>query len=84
MIPENENNLIDIDETSREAQKFITQNGDYNTIVDYVFDPEATTNLNVLQEGNNLYFERFGSNELTKNLKFNMTGNARSIIIRSF
>lgn len=84
LVQNGEDNLIDIDETSREIQKFVTQTGNNNTVIDYSFNPEASTNLELLQEGNNLYFERFGTNELSKNLKFNMTGNARSIIVRSF
>ncbi|MDH7444630.1 hypothetical protein [Aquimarina sp. 2201CG14-23] len=79
-----EQNLIDINETSREIEKFITQNGNNNTVTDFSFNPDVSTSLEILQEGDNLSFERFGSNELTKNLKFKMTGNARTIIVRSF
>ncbi len=79
-----EQNLIDINETSREIEKFISQNGDNNVVIDFSFNPDISTNLELIQEGNNLSFERFGSNELSKNLKFKMTGNARTIIVRSF
>lgn len=77
-------NIIDINETSRDIEKIITQTGDYNTVTDFSFNPEISTHLELVQEGNNLYFERLGSNELSKNLQFKMTGNNRSIIIRSF
>ncbi|WP_299440060.1 hypothetical protein [uncultured Aquimarina sp.] len=79
-----EQNLIDINETSKEIEKFITQNGNNNTVTDFSFNPDISTNLEIFQEGDNLSFERFGSNELSKNLKFKMTGNARTIIVRSF
>ncbi|WP_299187767.1 hypothetical protein [uncultured Aquimarina sp.] len=79
-----EQNLIDINETSREIEKLITQNGNNNSVIDFSFNRDISTNLEILQEGDNLSFERFGSNELTKNLKFKMTGNARTIIVRSF
>jgi len=79
-----EQNLIDINETSREIEKFVTQNGSNNTITDFSFSPDISTSLEIVQEGNNLTFERFGSNELSKNLKFRMSGNDRTIIVRSF
>ncbi|WP_299608161.1 hypothetical protein [uncultured Aquimarina sp.] len=79
-----EQNLIDINETSRDIEKFITQNGNNNRVIDFSFNPEVSTNLEILQDGDNLSFEKFGSNELSNNLKFKMTGNARTIIVRSF
>ncbi|WP_299257598.1 hypothetical protein [uncultured Aquimarina sp.] len=79
-----EQNLIDINETSKEIEKFITQNGNNNTVTDFSFNSDISTSLEILQEGDNLSFEKFGSNELSKNLKFKMTGNARAIIVRSF
>ncbi len=77
-------NTVEINETAREIDKFITQTGNNNSVVDFSFDPNASTSLELIQEGNNLIFERFGSNELSKNLKFKMTGDARTIVIRSF
>ncbi|MFD2565164.1 hypothetical protein [Aquimarina rubra] len=79
-----EQNLIEIDETSKEIEKFITQNGNNNIVTDFSFNPNMSTSLELIQEGDNLSFERFGSNELSKNLKFKMTGNNRTIIVRSF
>ncbi|WP_378177593.1 hypothetical protein [Aquimarina sp. SS2-1] len=79
-----EENLIEIDETSKEIEKFITQNGNNNVVTDFSFNRELSTSLELIQEGDNLTFERFGSNELSKNLKFTMTGNNRTIIVRSF
>ncbi|MBQ4820511.1 hypothetical protein [Aquimarina sp. MMG016] len=77
-------NTIEIDESSKEINKLITQNGNNNSVIDFSFNPDISTNLELIQNGDNLTFERFGSNELSKNLKFNMSGNARTIIIRSF
>ena len=84
LVQNGNNNVIDIDETSFEIQKTISQNGQNNVVLDYSFDPKSSTSLELMQEGDNLYFERFGTNELSNSLKFKMTGNARSIIIRSF
>ncbi len=79
-----ERNLIDINEAAREVEKNIIQLGSDNTVVDFSFNADISTNLEIIQEGDQHYFERFGTNELSKNLKFKMTGNARTIIVRSF
>ncbi|MCK8521821.1 hypothetical protein M0D21_09580 [Aquimarina sp. D1M17] len=77
-------NRVEIDETALETNKLITQTGNNNVVTDFSFDPTISTNLELIQEGNNLIFERFGNNELTNSLKFKMAGDARTIIIRSF
>ncbi len=74
------NNTIDITEYSKNIEKEIIQTGTYNTVIDYSFNRESSTNLELIQEGSNLNFERFGTNELSKSLKFKMTGNAKTII----
>ncbi|OED36117.1 hypothetical protein AB832_05800 [Flavobacteriaceae bacterium (ex Bugula neritina AB1)] len=79
-----ERNLVNIYDTAKEVEKNIVQLGNDNTVVDFSFHPDISTNLEIVQEGNQHYFERFGTNELSKNLKFKMTGNARTIIVRSF
>jgi len=77
-------NIVEINESAKEIEKLITQNGNNNLIIDFSLNPDISTNLELLQEGSNLIFERYGSNELSKNLKFKMTGEARTIIVRSF
>ena len=62
----------------------LKQNGDYNTIRDYVYNSTADVSLILEQDGDNLTFERFGSNNLTKSLRFRQTEASPSIIIRSF
>jgi len=46
------------------------------------FSIAASIELN--QTGNNLHFERFGSNDIGDNLQFNMTGESRTIVVRNF
>ncbi len=77
-------NEIELQETSKEVFKELRQIGDDNVIVDFSFNPELNTQLELNQIGNNLTFERIGTNELSKNLKFNMKGNNQTIIVRSF
>ena len=62
----------------------LSQNGNDNRILDYVIDPTAKVSLELEQNGNNLTFDKFGTNSITKNIKFNQTEASPVIIIRSF
>ncbi len=79
-----EYNQVEIREISKEITKTIRQIGRDNRIGDFSIDSEVITNLELNQSGNNLIFERQGINELSKNMKFSMSGNNKTIIIRSF
>ncbi len=79
----NENN-IEIDESSRTIEKVILQTGNNNSVTDFSFNSDISTSLELIQDGDNLIFQRYGSNELSKNLKFRMSGDAKTIIVRSF
>ncbi|WP_103071886.1 hypothetical protein [Aquimarina sediminis] len=84
LVQNGNRNKIEINESAREVEKVITQTGANNSVIDFSFNPNISTTLELIQEGNDLIFERFGSNELSKNLKFKMSGDARTIIVRSF
>jgi len=84
IIQNGNQNIVEIEENSREIEKVITQLGDNNLIRDFSFDPNQSTNLELIQEGSNLIFERFGTNELSRSLKFKMTGDSKTIVLRSF
>ncbi|GAA4277611.1 hypothetical protein [Aquimarina mytili] len=84
IVQNGDQNTVEINESAREIEKAITQNGNNNSVVDFSFNSEISTNLQLIQEGDNLIFERFGGNELSKNLKFKMSGDAKTIIVRSF
>jgi len=62
----------------------LQQNGNNNYVIDNVVNPNQDVSLQLKQNGNNLNFERFGSNELSKNIKFNQTSASPTVIIRSF
>jgi len=62
----------------------LQQNGNANTIYDYVINPEANISLDLIQEGDGLNFERFGTNSRTESLQLKQTNASPSIIIRSF
>ena len=62
----------------------IIQNGNDNNVIDFVTNPQENISLDLQQEGNYLSFERYGSNNLTRSLKFTQTEASPTIIIRSF
>ena len=49
-----------------------------------IIDANAEISLNLIQNGDNLKFDKFGSNSITKNIKFTQTEASPTIIIRSF
>lgn len=84
LVQNGDYNLSDLEYKVNTAVSTLTQNGDSNTIKDYVYNSAEDISLDLLQEGDNLYFERFGSNDLTKSLQFKQTEASPTIIIRSF
>ena len=79
-----EYNLIQLEERSKGIKKIITQNGNNNKIIDISSNPGISTTLEVLQYGNDHYLEKYGSNSLSNSIKIKMSGEAQTIIIRSF
>jgi len=62
----------------------VTQDGNFNLIRDFVNNPTEDASLDLLQQGDNLTFERFGTNSITRSLRFVQTEASPTIIIRSF
>ena len=62
----------------------IVQNGNYNNIFENIYDPTSNISLTLTQNGQNNYFERFGSNSIGDKLEFTMNGSDTSIIVRNF
>ena len=77
-------NQTNLDYTANTAYADLVQNGNYNSIVDYVNDSQADVSLELVQDGDNITFERFGVNNLTKSLKFKQTEASPTIIVRSY
>lgn len=77
-------NNTGLDYTAKTAVADLIQNGNSNRITDFVLAPDADISLDLIQDGDNLNFERNGVNEITKSLKFRQTEASPSIIIRSF
>ena len=62
----------------------IIQNGNNNNAFDFTINANRDVSANLLQQGDNLHFERYGANSISNNLKIIQTGETRSIIVRNF
>ena len=62
----------------------IIQDGNNNKSFDFTVNPDQDVSANLLQQGDNLHFERYGANSISNNLKIIQTGETRSIIVRNF
>ena len=78
------NNNLDLNYVADHAMADMIQNGTNNQIVDYVNLPGETIDLNITQNGSNLNFNKYGSNNLTESLQFKQTGLSKTLIVRSF
>lgn len=62
----------------------LTQNGNFNQFSDFVNNRNLDVTLDLVQDGDNLTFQRQGANNLTKSIKFRQTEGTPDLIIRSF
>lgn len=83
LLQKGNSNDTQVDYNANTAIADLVQDGDFNTIKDYANSPEMDISLDLVQEGNNLKFERQGVNELTKSIKFKQTEASPTIIVRS-
>lgn len=83
LLQKGNSNDTQVDYIANTAIANLVQDGDFNTIKDYANRPEMDISLDLVQEGNNLKFERQGVNELTKSIKFKQTEASPTIIVRS-
>jgi len=78
-----DNSILSVNRASNVRER-VAQRGVSNSILHLSLRNLNTSNLNVIQRGNNLKFEKFGSNAQTNGLKFRMRGNNQTLIVRSF
>jgi hypothetical protein len=62
----------------------VMQTGIGNSLTNFSYGTIETSNLNVMQTGRNLNFEKFGSNAQTNGMSFRMLGNNQTLIVRSY
>lgn len=68
------------------VQMLVSQTGNDNNYKDYIAGAGAgdKATFTLVQNGNNLNFERFDMSGNVKDLKVTMTGNNRTVIVRGF
>ena len=79
-----DSNDISLDYVANTAITDLVQNGNNNRISDFINDANADVSLDLIQDGDNLNFQRDGANSLTKSLKFKQTEASPTLIIRSY
>lgn len=84
VLQNGDNNDVNLKYQVKSVFTDLQQNGNNNYILDYSIDPNQEVSLDLKQNGDNLNFERFGTNEISKNIKFTQTAASPTIIIRSF
>lgn len=62
----------------------IVQSGDGHKAFNFVRSPGEEVSLELNQQGSSHHFEQFGSNSIGNKMKFQMSGDSRSLIIRNF
>ncbi|WP_179345605.1 hypothetical protein [Winogradskyella ursingii] len=77
-------NFINSQNIVANTNEKVLQTGINNSLINFSFGNVSTSNLDVIQVGNNLKFEKFGSNAQTNALKFRMTGKNQTLFVRSF
>lgn len=81
---EGSSNEIDLRYNTRTVFALLNQQGNFNSITDFVSDSNANPAIDLTQNGNNLSFERYGVNSLTNSLRFTQTEASPAIIVRSY
>jgi len=84
VFQQGDSNNFTNDNTISNANTRVLQNGNSNSFLNFSFGNVNETTLDITQNGNNLTFEKFGTNALTNSLQFVQEGNARNITVRSF
>ncbi|WP_115462563.1 SH3 domain-containing protein [Winogradskyella aurantiaca] len=70
--------------TINKSAETVIQQGNNNRLLNYSFGSINESSLNIIQSGNNLNLEKIGTNAQTNNMALKITGDNRTVIIRSY
>lgn len=84
IIQNGNTNDIELSYTTNSVFARLNQQGNSNQVIDFVANPNADPALDLTQQGDNLSFERYGTNNLTNSLQFTQTEASPAIIVRSY
>tara|TARA_A100000171_G_scaffold30980_1_gene29275 strand:+ start:1466 stop:1999 length:534 start_codon:yes stop_codon:yes gene_type:complete len=79
-----DNNFASMTYVANTAVANLVQRGNSNQFTDFVNNRNLDVTLDLVQDGNNLKFQREGVNDLTKSINFKQTEGTPNLIIRSF
>lgn len=74
------NNEVDITKSAYTINELVVQNGDNNSIYERSYYSNVV-NSQVIQTGNNNEYLSMGSNSISDNLKINIRGNNKTVIV---
>ncbi|MDT0678126.1 hypothetical protein [Autumnicola musiva] len=77
-------NNMQMEVMANEATYNVQQNGNHNQFFDFTSAPSQSATLNLKQQGSNIHVEKYGTNSITNKLKLDVTGDYKSLIIRSY
>ena len=77
-------NEISLNVNAGKVEYNVVQTGNNNYLQDHTFKPQETAQLNLRQEGNENEVIKYGANSITNKMEFNIEGNSKLLIIRSF
>ncbi|MDT0651262.1 hypothetical protein [Autumnicola edwardsiae] len=85
MKQEGGGNNIDLQLETEKVRYNVFQTGNNNYLHDHTYAPlEPIIELNLEQNGNENQFYKYGTNSITNKLKFNLTGDSKAFIIKSY
>ena len=76
-------NEIDLKINAPSINGKVFQNGNNNSVIDYIYYTNQDVHLNVIQNGDNLSVNRIGANSLSNKLQLVQQGSFKSITIIS-
>lgn len=74
----NLNSIVNINNLNVDVSQHIIQQGNKNGVLAI-----SSGNLDLIQQGDGIKFEQIGTNPFTNNIRIKMTGNARTVSVRS-
>jgi pyruvate carboxylase len=75
------NNSILIDKTADKISQFVSQNGNYNNVVDINTNYGGTINSNYIQIGNNLNITSIGANSISEKMEIKQASSVGGSVI---
>lgn len=77
-------NFVDVSVRSNVVNQNVDQMGNGNSFENYSYNSFNRHEAEVVQKGNNIDVQVFGSNSISEGMKIRVTGNDKSVIVRNY